>query len=107
MKNFMSKLTGFTLGMARWVNAGRPIRSPEWVAELFEHCWTCPSYEPDKRTEFRDRGVCAECGCYVHPTDLTIRNKLVLPTEGCPRGHWHASVDINRDNINNKRENDD
>ena len=79
---------------ARWLSAGRPVRSDAEVEALFTaHCGVCPYF----------RGAtCAHhlCGCQVRDVSgettsllgqlisTRLTNKLRLRTESCPDGRW-------------------
>lgn len=83
------QFTRFAMAMGAWLKAGRPRREPEWVAETFENtCLGCEAYRPKRRTPLGDKGICGDCGCHVSGSNMSLRNKLVLPTEKCPRGLW-------------------
>lgn len=82
-----------TLGKAalKWERAGRPVRTPEQIRELFEkHCRPCEFFEPHRSR--KDRGRCLLCGCKVNLQSL---NKLKWATEQCPDDppRWLATVD--------------
>lgn len=72
--------------LARWNRAGKPVRSPERVAELLSICQAC-----DKFTGSH----CRRCGCPVNGhVDEPTHNKLALATERCPLDppHWPADA---------------
>lgn len=71
----------------RWVEAGKPLRTPERIEELFEVCQQCPVF----MRVGADIGRCKECGCWVKRKGEKF-NKLAWPTENCPRGNWSAEI---------------
>ena len=95
MTNFITKGLRFAWAYAKWVKAGKPLRSDEYIFELYLVCEACPT---KKFIEKRDGvGECGECDCHIlrASSSETILNKLAYPTEGCPDGHWQA--DVNED----------
>lgn len=80
------------LGMAsiKWIRAGRPLRSDEYIFELYDKCKTCPEFK-----EYSEGfAECKQCGCVLKRISASKdkMNKLAWPTEGCPLGHWKADV---------------
>ena len=76
-------------GRALWRHAadGLRVSPPEVIAERLAICQACPSGHWD--------GVgCAVCGCPVNGSENSLRNKLAMASEECPRGHWsrHAGM---------------
>ena len=68
--------------VARWMSAGRPERSPDEIERLFQaHCQSCGWYDTTRQ-------ICRGCGCRTVTTGWSIRNKLAMATEHCPRGLW-------------------
>jgi hypothetical protein len=81
----------FRVAYARWRAAGRPLRSPERVDELFtDVCTKCPS-ESFIPTGV-DTGRCVECGCWLKRSTMFL-NKLAWPTEACPNDHFSNEVE--------------
>lgn len=80
----------FRVAYARWRAAGRPLRSPERIEELFNFCTECPS-ESFIPTGV-DTGRCVECGCWLKRS-TTFLNKLAWPTEACPNSHFSNEVE--------------
>ncbi len=64
--------------VARWIVAGRPTRSDEEVARIFEQ--RCQPCAPN--------GRCPFCGCRVARDGYTLLNKIKMATESCPQGRW-------------------
>jgi hypothetical protein len=63
----------------RWVEAGKPVRSDERVAEIYDqHCSQCPLL-----TETKMGQACKLCGCLLS-RERNFMNKLKWATEGCP-----------------------
>lgn len=66
----------------QWKNAGKPMRSDERVAEIFDnHCKPCENYIPIPLLE--DRGQCAVCTCLLSKDDDNM-NKIRWATTKCP-----------------------
>jgi hypothetical protein len=70
---------------ALWRHAkdGLRITSAEEIARRLAICQNCPSGE-------FDGAGCRVCGCPVNSTENSLRNKLAMASETCPRGHWQA-----------------
>jgi hypothetical protein len=68
------------LATARWVKAGRPVRSEDEITEIFEKvCRPCKHFRP---SGWNNRGSCDICGCRVNLGKGL--NKLRWGTESCP-----------------------
>jgi hypothetical protein len=68
---------------SKWIAAGRPLRSDERIAEIWDtHCKNCPNREADH---------CKLCGCFIKRHGTTL-NKIAWASEDCPAGLW--SIDI-------------
>ena len=64
---------------ARWEAAGRPLRSKERMAEIYDEiCEPCDSFADD---------MCEECGCSVRREGEEM-NKLAWATTECPLKKW-------------------
>lgn len=72
----------------KWVDAGKPLRSPEEIQKLFELCEQCPAKQFMRVGP--DVGRCLDCGCWLKRQGNSF-NKLAWPTEKCPRGYWDAT----------------
>ena len=68
----------FATAMAKWVAAGRPMRTHDEIAERLAICHGCERLKND---------VCLSCGCQCIETEI-VMNKLTLATEKCPLGKW-------------------
>lgn len=68
----------FSAAMARWIAAGRPMRTQEEIDERLAICQSCPQFVDN---------VCQKCGCQCIEEN-SIFNKLALATESCPEGYW-------------------
>lgn len=92
----MGKVTGFAVTFTDWVRAGRPRRSDDWIAELFnEHCSKCPEYDPEAKNmpgPFGKKGICRACGCHVAGDNATLPNALTYPNKPCPLGKFGVNV---------------
>jgi len=83
MTDFMAPIK-FTISMKDWIVAGCPMRSPEWVEEIFtEHCRPCDFYKPG-RNIFGQKGYCEKCGCHVSASSTNPLNKILDPNNACP-----------------------
>lgn len=84
----LSRLTGYGTAVARWLRAGRPVRSDERVAELLTvHCEPCEHFAGES---------CRKCGCAVGRSKSGWANKLRMATESCPIGLWGADAAYSR-----------
>lgn len=89
----------FPIRYAQWVAAGKPRRSPEWIAELWDICEPCENYDPTMTTP-GGVGGCRLCGCHISPDGEKDLNKLVWPTQKCDADKWPASiVDVPEDTL--------
>ena len=94
MATFITKGMNFARAYVRWVKAGNPLRSDEYIFQLYDDfCVQCPTKKFIQLSE--GVGRCDECSCHIlrASTADTKMNKLAWPTEGCPDGHWQADVD--------------
>ncbi len=67
--------------VAKWIKAGRPVRTQERVDELLAICRACPFLN---RTN-PNREFCTKCGCRVNGDAANpTTNKLAMATESCP-----------------------
>jgi hypothetical protein len=89
LPNLLKQAKNFTIAYSRWVAAGKPLREPKQVEELFKICEGCPSKQFIRVDA--DSGRCAECGCWVRRS-MDRKNKLKWPTERCPFGHFNNEV---------------
>ena len=65
----------------KWIAAGKPVRSPERVAELFDN--VCSPCEYFVATGV-DKGVCGLCRCSLKRYVGAWFNKLEWGTTRCP-----------------------
>ena len=85
------QVASFTAAQVRWITAGRPVRSPERIAEIFTQlCRPCEHFRPG-RTE--DEGSCRLCGCCLRRNGGLL-NKIKMATEQCPKSPpaWIAEL---------------
>ena len=102
--NYMAPIK-FTISMAQWIAAGCPMRSPEWVAEIFEdHCRPCEFYNPGPNL-LRQRGYCEKCGCHVSPDGNNPLNKIVDPNNSCPLDppRWGGTIEKRKQRLERER----
>jgi hypothetical protein len=79
---FKDKALNYFGAIRRWVASGRPTRSKEERAKLFEeHCKGCEMYDHEKH-------ACKSCGCKVSSDADPLENKLAMATEHCPLGRF-------------------
>lgn len=87
LPSLVTQVANVSKGAAKWIAAGRPVRSDEEVAKLFDQCQSnvCGLYRP------KEDGVgrCAGCGCWLKRNG-GLMNKLKWATEDCPKGFFHA-----------------
>jgi len=76
------KLVNYAAALARWITAGRPVRSKEH-AEHIHSLYCCPCRRYDAQRE-----VCTVCGCKARRGGMAVRNKIRMATESCPLGKW-------------------
>jgi hypothetical protein len=86
-------IQGYRREKEEWKNAGKPMRSDERVAEIFDnHCKPCENYIPIPLLE--DRGQCGVCTCLLSKDDDNM-NKIRWATTRCPLAEpkWTEDVD--------------
>lgn len=77
MPGLVTKAKNLRTATQKWIDNGRPVRTPDEIKETFElHCLPCTNRNVEK-------GGCSLCGCPVNSDDK-LRNKLRMATEGCP-----------------------
>ena len=81
--SLLVRLRNYEAAVARWLSAGRPVRTDADVERLIVIC------ESNRCGAYRD-GTCLSCGCPVSRSGVAVRNKLRMATETCPRGLWNA-----------------
>jgi pyridoxine 5-phosphate synthase len=70
-----------TRALARWIKAGRPVRSPEETQAIYQSCKKCSVF--DEATN-----ICKHCGCRVAGHANPLMNRIAIGTEKCPVGKW-------------------
>ncbi|MDO4629417.1 MAG: hypothetical protein Q4C70_09560 [Planctomycetia bacterium] len=76
------KAVHYTRALARWIKAGRPIRSEAEINHLLEmYCNSCEMYDAQN-------GIYQHCGCHVNRSTNVSLNKLAMKTEVCPLKKW-------------------
>ena len=76
------KVLRYGKAVARWVKAGRPVRTPDEVARIYDDlCRPCDDFDVEKET-------CKVCGCPVRKSAKALRNKIGMATEHCPGEKW-------------------
>ncbi|MCR9116082.1 MAG: hypothetical protein NXI22_03935 [bacterium] len=76
----LSKAAVYGVAVARWMLAGRPVRSDEEVTEIFDNlCGPCEHFNGDS---------CDKCGCKISKSRSAMQNKIRMSTEHCPIKLW-------------------
>jgi len=77
---WLGRASRYVSAAARWQAAGRPERSAEEVAAIYEQvCQPC---------EYFRQGSCGKCGCRIAKSGAALANKIRMQTENCPIGKW-------------------
>ena len=87
-----AKAQNLGVGMASWLAAGRPKRSSERIAEIFDSlCRPCPHFAASSDAQ----GSCKLCGCALRRQGGLL-NKISMATESCPARppRWIAEGDV-------------
>ena len=80
--NLLRRAVSYAEAVIEWTAAGRPERSDEEVAMIFQHfCKPCRWFNSRKR-------FCYGCGCRVADSGFAIFNKIKMATQHCPRDFW-------------------
>ncbi len=78
----LRKIATFTVAITKFLTKGKAKFLPEEaVLNRFAICKSCEKFTGTK---------CLVCGCGASNRTGSLLNKLALPTEGCPDGHWPA-----------------
>ena len=84
----MDKVMNYAAAVRKWVAAGRPVRTEEEIAEIYEkHCSGCTMFD-------KERQVCNSCGCPANKNQPPLKNKLAMATEECPLGQFGPKVKL-------------
>lgn len=77
----------------KWVQAGKPMRSPERMGEIHGICGQCPEFLKGHGM-IPGYDMCGKCGCNLHPSHHTL-NKIAWATTHCPleEPEWEADID--------------
>ena len=76
------KGTRYARAVARWIKAGRPVRTAEEVERIHtEHCLPCEWLN-------QETSSCRRCGCKVSRSKKALVNKVRVATESCPVKRW-------------------
>ena len=69
---------------SKWIAAGRPLRTDERIAEIWDtYCKNCGDREADR---------CKLCGCFIKRHGTTL-NKISWATECCDKNLWQIEVE--------------
>lgn len=63
-----------------WVNAGKPLRTPEEIERIFTICSACPFFFANSSAS----GSCSICGCQIKKRGK-LMNKAAWATTECPK----------------------
>lgn len=66
----------------KWKEAGKPLRNPERIAEIYSICSGCPHFEKDGGF-VPGYDKCGICQCNLHPSSDHL-NKIAWATTKCP-----------------------
>lgn len=88
--SLLRQAASFVSAEARWIAAGRPVRSEERVAEIFAICQVCEHF---RLGTSELEGSCGICGCRLRSAG-GLFNKIQMATESCPLkpSKWTAEV---------------
>lgn len=84
---FIERGERFLQARARWIKAGRPTRTMEQIAKVYDEvCQPCFAFDNDS---------CGVCGCRLKRDTLLI-NKLAWATEKCPLDppKWDRLIEV-------------
>ena len=80
--SLVRRVGNWARAISKWRKAGKPVRSNEEVAYIFERiCRPCNDFD-------KDRGTCRICGCKLSKSKRAFANKVRMATETCPVGRW-------------------
>lgn len=79
-KNIISMALRYKKERDIWVEAGKPLRTPEQIEEIFEVCKACPFFDTGGSDS---QGNCGICGCFIKKQGTTL-NKAAWATTKCP-----------------------
>lgn len=77
----VSLVKRYSAERTKWVEAGKPLRSPEEIFTIFNNI--CSECEYFNRLS-KKSGECLICGCHLKEKS-TILNKLAWATTKCPK----------------------
>jgi hypothetical protein len=88
LPSWITRAKSLVSAEARWISAGRPIRSNARVAEIFAICEACEFFIARGSG---GEGVCRLCGCNLKKLGGVL-NKIRMATEACPANppKWQA-----------------
>lgn len=81
-KNLLDLAKSFKDAHDVWVEAGKPIRSPEEMKRIHDICKLCPLFLAGQGF-LPGYDKCGECGCNLHESFVSF-NKLAYGTTQCP-----------------------
>jgi hypothetical protein len=90
LPSLIQQAKNLTVAYAKWLAAGRPVRTPDQINALYDICEQCPTKRFTRSS--LDKGRCSACGCWLK-RGADKFNKLAWPTEACPDGHWSNEVE--------------
>jgi len=67
--------------LSRWIKAGRPVRTPDEIRNIYEICKQCKAFDAVAKS-------CKYCRCRVNDHGNPLLNVIAIATERCPVGAW-------------------
>lgn len=88
-QDLISLTKRYTLERKKWVNAGKPLRSPEEIERIFRICQACPFFFAESSAS----GSCNICGCQIKRRGK-LMNKAAWATTECPKtpSEWNEDL---------------
>ena len=81
-RSLARKVFSYGQALRRWIAAGRPIRTDEEVAQIYNTlCEPCAYFG-------RHKEYCKICGCQVRSHGPAFTNKIRMVSEHCPKAKW-------------------
>jgi hypothetical protein len=83
-RTITQKLSAYATALAKWIAAGRPMRTAEQIEATMQICRGCKHFEATAD----DTNGCKKCGCKKTLGIGGLRQKISWATEECPAGKW-------------------
>lgn len=78
-RSIFDRVSSYASEVAKWLAAGRPVRSDAEVENLLAICKACDQF---------DGAACRKCGCRINRSKWAFANKLRMATTDCPLNKW-------------------